>query len=195
MTPHSFVRCKPLNVLLCFASCISCALCFEPGTRKGVPLEVSSRVLPSDLKECNFPIWKSHRDTWIAFYTCSTESEDISILVRAGSSIVPELLRAVADKRLYKRRYAIGALGYLKNKSAIAILRTILNDSAEKEYFRGDALRAKYIIDQALGRSEAHRLMEHPEVTGRDPYFFSVVKAIINSPETIELKWKENYDP
>ena len=195
MTPYSLAHRKTLNVLLCLASFISCAWCFEPGTKKGVPLEVSRKVLPSDLKECNFPIWKAHRNTWITFYIISTESGNVSTLVIAGPSIVSELLKAVTDKRLYKRRYAICALGYLGDKSAIPTLRAILADSTEIEYFRGDALKAIYVLDQALGRSEAQRLLGDPELTGRDSYFHRVAKTIMNSSETIELKWKVNYDP
>ena len=184
---------KKVSVILCLFFSLPCAFPFTPATKEDVDPEISSTVLPADLRESNFPIGEKHRKTWTEFYTASSESANISVLVKVGRSIVSEVESAITDKKMYKRRYAIAALGYLNEKSAIPSLVAILNDPKEKDYFRGDALKAIYILDQSVGRSNAHLVSESQ--TKKDDHLTRTAEQILESPNEIKLKWVEYYGP
>lgn len=49
------------------------------------------------------------------------------------------------------RRYALSALGYIRDPVALPCLERILKDTSELDYFRGDALQAIYSINPKLG--------------------------------------------
>ena len=185
---------KVLSSVLCLLLSLSCAFAFTPASKEGVDTEISKTVLPEDLNESTFPVGEKHRKTWTEFYTASSESANISVLVKAGPSIVPEIASAIADKKMYKRRYAILALGYLEEKSVIPALQAILNNPTEKDYFRGDALEAIYILDQSVGRLTAQRLVTETQ-TKKDDYLLRTAKRILESPNTIKPKWTEYHGP
>ncbi len=69
--------------------------------------------------------------------------------------MIPAICAAVAHKDMKYRRYALSALGYIKSPKALPCLERILQDQTEIEYFRGDALQAIYLINQAMGRRYA----------------------------------------
>jgi len=89
--------------------------------------------------------------TWKTFYAGDYEPELPDPLVKAGPSMVPWILEAIRHRDMKMRRYAISALGLLKDESSIAALRAIVEDESEKDWFRGDALVAIYQLNQDQG--------------------------------------------
>ena len=90
--------------------------------------------------------------TWKAFYNNPGSEEDLpKPLIKAGPKMTPAIVEAISNKDMRLRRYAIGALGHLKDRRALDQLTIILKEKGEEEYFRGDALIAIYQIDQKLG--------------------------------------------
>lgn len=89
--------------------------------------------------------------SWNSFYKGGHEPEMPSPLVKAGRRMVPSICDAVRHPNMRLRRYAISALGLIKDKYAIPTLEKILNNVEEVDYFRGDALEAIYQIDHELG--------------------------------------------
>ncbi len=79
------------------------------------------------------------------------------LLVDAGKPIAPYLLVEIKNKDMPKRRYAILALGKIKDKRALPVLTQILDDSSEINYFRDDALCAIWHIDRKLGEQSANQ--------------------------------------
>ena len=93
--------------------------------------------------------------TWRAFYDGDHEEEMSVPLIKAGRAMVPAIIEAISHKDMEKRRYAISALPYLKDRSAVEPLSKIVQDKTEEDYFRGDALHAVYILDQKRGEQLA----------------------------------------
>jgi HEAT repeat protein len=97
-------------------------------------------------------------DTWRQFYELrDNESALDDPLIRRGKAMIPAICEAIEHKDMKARRYAISALGYIKDPSALPCLERILQDPNEIDYFRGDALLAIYRIDEPLGRRYADR--------------------------------------
>jgi HEAT repeat protein len=65
------------------------------------------------------------------------------------------ICEAISHPDMKRRRYAIGALGYIHDKRALPALEKILKDRTEIYYFRGDALHAIYQINKKLGSQYA----------------------------------------
>ena len=94
----------------------------------------------------------SFADAWHRFYDLGDHEPELDDpLIRRGPAMVPAICEAVARKDMKYRRYALSALGYLRDPTAIPSLERILRDEGELDYFRGDALEAIYRIDQPLG--------------------------------------------
>lgn len=94
------------------------------------------------------------------FYTDNVpESIADRYLMGAGKQIVPFVLIEIQKKEMPKRRYAIGALGKIGDRSALPVLIKILEDSSEVIYFRDDALRAIWHIDRKLGEKYAAKYL------------------------------------
>ena len=111
---------------------------------------------------------------WATFYKDAVHEPDIDEpLIRAGRTAVPAICEAVKNKDMKYRRYAIGALGHLRDRRALATLELILKAEDEVDYFRGDALRSIYLIDQKLGvqYSEKYR-----DATGTFKLYVSAVQ-------------------
>lgn len=72
-------------------------------------------------------------------------------LIVAGDRIVPHILQDISDESMPKRRYAIGALGNIGDRSAIPVLADIALDVAEVEYIRCDCVQAIAMIDWEEG--------------------------------------------
>ena len=90
--------------------------------------------------------------TWKVFYDVVDHEPEISTpLTKAGPKMIPAIIEAIGHKDMKRRRYAISALGHLKDRSALDALTTIVKDESEEDYFRGDAVAAIYQIDQDLG--------------------------------------------
>ena len=90
---------------------------------------------------------------WQQFYVeADHESEIDDPLVAKGIVMVPAICEAVKHKDMKRRRYAIGALGYINERAAMPTLKAILSDKSEIDYFRGDARNPfiKLIVNEAL---------------------------------------------
>ena len=88
-------------------------------------------------------------------------------LVMAGQSVVPAIIEAIADPEMPKRRYAIGALGDIGSSEALDSLQRILQNDAEIDYFRADALEAIYKIDADRGREAARKYSQRSDFLGK----------------------------
>ena len=144
-------------------------------------------------KEYTCPAPGPYKNEWRGFYESDTESAHISHLVHSGKKMVPYLCEAIKDKKMFLRRYAIGALGYLKDEKATPVLRQIFENTKELDYFRGDALESIYIIDQNMGRAIAIRVLsKKPQ---KDDSVKMISDFIVNHPERISLNWEMYYGP
>ena len=113
-------------------------------------LALASTQAADDVKYT--PGGKEWAKVWTAFYNNQDgESELMTPLIKAGQKMTPAILEAISHKDMKQRRYAIGALGQLKDRRALEPLTAILKDEREEDYFRGDALHAIYQIDQKRG--------------------------------------------
>ena len=101
------------------------------------------------------------------FYTYKgPEDTMIDPLILAGDKVVPLVIERVKDKRMPRRRYAIGFLGNGSYRQALPVLREIVQDRSEEDYFRGDALQSIYMIDEGLGLSLAERYKSETDYIG-----------------------------
>ncbi|MES2877760.1 MAG: hypothetical protein V4713_05005 [Pseudomonadota bacterium] len=93
---------------------------------------------------------------WHAFYVEGDHEPELDDpLIAAGRAMTLAICEAIAHPDMKRRRYAIGALGYIRDKRALPTLENILKDRTEIYYFRGDALHAIYQIDKKLGSQYA----------------------------------------
>ena len=88
-------------------------------------------------------------------------------LILAGNAVVRVVIERVKDKKMPRRRYAIGFLGNGSYSQALPALQTILQDSSEIDYFRSDALHSIYQIDGALGLKYAQSYRNESNDLGR----------------------------
>ena len=91
------------------------------------------------------------KKVWDKFYAGDYEQDLPKPLIAAGKKMVPDICKAIALPDMKMRRYAMTALGEVRDKAALPALETILKDGKELEYMRGDALYAIHRIDKALG--------------------------------------------
>jgi hypothetical protein len=94
---------------------------------------------------------------WRAFYAGDHEEDLPTPLIKAGPAMVPAIIEAISHKDMARRRYAITALAYLKDRTAIEPLTKIVKDKSEEDYFRGDALHSVYILDRQRGQQLAQQ--------------------------------------
>lgn len=88
-------------------------------------------------------------------------------LILAGDKVVPVVIEKVKEKKMVRRRYAIGFLGNGSYTQALPVLKTILQDSSELDYFRSDALHAIYQIDASSGLQLAQSYRNEPNFLGQ----------------------------
>lgn len=165
-TPHPMM--KQPKILLCVLMLMSSAVV----SLLGYPLiedEKASRPMPGP-----------YRHVWLRFYDAGSEGAIAPALVAGGRRMVPHICRAVRDSRMYCRRYALLALGHLKDRRSLLTLETIYSDTDEDSLFRGDALEAIFVIDQKLGRFYAKRVLarELPE----NDYLRATARRIFDTP-------------
>jgi hypothetical protein len=82
--------------------------------------------------------------------------------------------RGVASPAMPKRRYAIGFLGVAGITEALPVLRRILGDESEADYFRADALESIYRIEQREGLALA------AQYRSRDDFLGFIAGGLIN---------------
>lgn len=128
------------------------------------------------------PGGKKFSRQWDAFYKGDHEPELPAPLISAGKAIVPSICDAVGHSDMRLRRYAISALGSLRDKRAIPTLMAIVNNAEEIDYFRGDALEAIYKIDRKLGVSLSN---QHINET-------NYLKHSVGTIQKLELKASRN---
>ncbi len=87
------------------------------------------------------------------FYQAKDRAEGMLMdpLIVHAEIVAPTVIEAIKDKNMDKRRYAIGFLGNEKINTALPVLKTILENEEEKDYFRVDALESIYLINKAKG--------------------------------------------
>ncbi|MCD6391879.1 MAG: hypothetical protein J7M40_00050 [Planctomycetes bacterium] len=95
----------------------------------------------------------SPEDAYKRFLTNTDLAEDQSTdpLILGGKQVIPLVLEGIGSADMPRRRYAIAFLGDQSIHEAIPLLRAILEDPSELEYFRGDALEAIMNINSELG--------------------------------------------
>jgi hypothetical protein len=112
---------------------------------------------------------------WDAFYRNAFYEPEISIpLEKASKDMTPAICEAVRHPDMKRRRYAIIALGFRRDKRALQTLENILNDEKEIYYFRGDALEAVNEINNELGKHYAIKF------AGDHPYLKRISNWILN---------------
>ncbi len=87
-------------------------------------------------------------------------------LIKAGSAVVPLVLKEVKNKNMPRRRYAIAFLGNGSYREALPVLEAILNDPTEEDYIRGDALQSIYMIDQVRSKEFAQTYGKNEDYLG-----------------------------
>ena len=66
-----------------------------------------------------------YQTAWHEFYFGGPGEDDVDApLLRVGKPILPSLCRAVLDPSMRRRRYAIGALGWIKDRRGLLTLET-----------------------------------------------------------------------
>jgi hypothetical protein len=71
--------------------------------------------------------------TWKTFYDVVDHEPEISTpLTKAGPKMVPAIIEAIGHKDMKRRRYAISALGLLKDRRAIDPLTAIVKTRARR---------------------------------------------------------------
>ncbi len=91
---------------------------------------------------------KCAQDYYTVFMNQSTMEDLMQRPIKeAGYYIGPILTEEISDMGMKNRRYAIAGLGEIKYKPSIPVLKKILNDRSELDYFRTDALETLMIFD------------------------------------------------
>jgi hypothetical protein len=143
--------------------------------------------LPSGAPETT-PMPGSFDRVWRKFYfEGDGEGSIIPNLMQGGTAMVPAICVAVSDRKMRMRRYAIGALGHLKDRRAILTLETIFADATEHSLFRGDALEAIFCIDQNLGRRYAIQVLRRNYDDGH--YLKNRAIEVLEHPERVLELW------
>lgn len=109
-------------------------------------------------------------------------------LILAGETVVPLVIREIENPKMPRRRYAIGFLGNGSYKRALLVLEQILKDSSEVSFFRSDALKAIFFIDEVLGRKYARDYSDDKTFLGK------MANDIINGRVSKELQHRSYFD-
>ena len=140
-------------------------------------LTFAGTSLRNDVKYC--PGGKAFSRVWVAFYTDIPHDPEIPApLVAAGPKMTEAICDAVTHKDMMYRRYALAALGFVRDRRALSTLEKIMNDESELDYFRGDALQSIFRIDRILGRRYAKQYVSGPK-------YLAMISAAIERNE----KW------
>lgn len=102
------------------------------------------------------------------FCHSKSRAEDMLIdpLLLHANRVAPLVIVEIENKDMPRRRYAIGFLGQAGRHEALPILRRILADSAEADYFRADALQAINLIDPVEGNRLALDFLSSSNLLG-----------------------------
>lgn len=125
--------------------------------------------------------WSSTDEILEKFYQpdSNTVEDCISdILILNKQKMLPVICEKIKDKNMPHRRYAIYFLGNEQYVKAKQVLSQILSDETEKDYFRGDALIALYMIDNASEGTCAEKYC------GRTDYLGHIAKLVLRNEPT-----------
>lgn len=95
-------------------------------------------------------------------------------LILHADLVKHRVIEEVASPAMPKRRYAIGFLGVAGITEALPVLRRILGDESEADYFRADALESIYRIEQREGLALA------AQYRSRDDFLGFIAGGLIN---------------
>lgn len=99
--------------------------------------------------------------TWTDFYHGGMHEPDLDDpLIAAGKNMTVAICGAIGHPNMKRRRYAIGALGFIGDRRALPTLVEILQNRQETNYFRGDALLSIYQIDHEAGIEYARQYLQ-----------------------------------
>lgn len=115
-----------------------------------------------------------------------TAEELADPLIVARGDVVPLVIAALDDFESPRRRLAIGFLGDTGRKDALPALRRILDDPAEEEVFRGDALDVIAMIDLEEGKRLAARWSSTPELNFLNFTATSVLEGRVSERRTYD---------
>lgn len=87
-------------------------------------------------------------------------------LILNADLVKDRVIEDMADRRMDKRRYAIGFLGNNRIREALPALRIIVADETETDLFRGDALESIFMIDAQEGAKLSERYAERTDHLG-----------------------------
>ena len=89
----------------------------------------------------------------------SNRAEDMLMdpLILHADLVKDSVIEEVKNPKMPKRRYAISFLGVARLTNALPVLKIILSDTSEVDYFRADALESIYQISPEEGRQLAKR--------------------------------------
>jgi hypothetical protein len=88
-------------------------------------------------------------------------------LILAGPAACPVILRDIEDPKRPLRRHAIAALGSLQCRGAILRLNQMVYSREEKDYFRGDALAALWLIQESPPEALANTFARQSDYLGQ----------------------------
>ncbi|MFC1782652.1 hypothetical protein ACFL02_03585 [Planctomycetota bacterium] len=94
------------------------------------------------------------------------EDQLMDPLILAGEEVIPIVIESVKNHATPRRRSAIGFLGNAKADKALPTLVTILNDEAEPNYIRADALIAIAMIKLSKGKELSKRFEQNEGFLG-----------------------------
>lgn len=102
------------------------------------------------------------------FHKAEGRAEDMLMdpLIINADLVKDRVIQDIQNRNMDKRRYAIVFLGNEGITKAIPVLIQILNDSSEKDYFRGDALESIWQIDKIQGRKIAKTYSSRKDFLG-----------------------------
>ena len=95
-------------------------------------------------------------------------------LILHADLVKSRVIEEVAARTMPKRRYAIGFLGVAGITDALPVLRTILSDETEEDFFRADALESIYRIAKEEGSALAS------EYQSRTDHLGSIAQGLID---------------
>jgi hypothetical protein len=111
--------------------------------------------------------WLTPEQTLQRFYSnVAAEDTLMDPLILRGKKVVPLIMGEVQRRDMPRRRYAIGFLGNGPYPEAISSLEKILGDETEKDYIRGDTLKAIYQIDSSQGIKNAELYVTREDTLG-----------------------------
>lgn len=102
------------------------------------------------------------------FYTAEGRAEDMLMdpLILHADIVAPLVITEIKNPEMNKRRYAIGFLGNERINEALPVLRSILSNEKEKDYFRADSLVSIFMIDKNEGLALANKYSVNKDFLG-----------------------------